>query len=118
VPLRSDRRDLRRQLRATLRATRAEHKRRVTAGLATLASHRVPIASVRQDVLGDDLIEFTDGTCIWIEVREGIVALRRLAPQSGRRDLYLRRVELNPPGFVGGCGYWIPTDDRSVSRAA
>jgi hypothetical protein len=93
VPLCSDRRDLRRRLRAVGRAARAERKRRVTAGLSALSSRRVPISAVSQGALGDELIEFSDGTRIWLEVRDGTAALRRLAAQLGHSDLYLRRVE-------------------------
>lgn len=103
VPLRSDRHDLRRQLRAAARASRAERKRQVTAGLATLASHRVRVASVRPDVLGTELIEFEDGTRLWLDVRDGTVALRRLAPQSAHQGFYLCRIE---PCF-GFCWYQL-----------
>jgi hypothetical protein len=101
VPLRSDRRELRRRLRAVGRAARAERKRRVTAGLSALSRRRVRISSVSKGVLGDELLEFSDGTRIWLEVRDGAAALRRLAVQSGRSNLYLRRVE---PCF--GCSWY------------
>jgi len=101
VPLRSDRRDLRRQLRAALRTSRAERKRRTTAGLSALASRRVRIASVTPGELGDQLIEFADGTRLRLEVRHGTTALRRLAVRAACQDFYLGRIE---PCF-GCCWY-------------
>lgn len=73
----------------------------MTAGLATLASRRVPIASIRPGVLGDDLIAFVDGTCVWLEVRDGTSALRQLAARSAGQPVYLHRIE---PCF--GCGWY------------
>jgi len=110
--LHSDRRDLRRRLRGVGRDAGAERNRRVTAGLTALVSRRVRIASVSQGVLGDELVESSDGTRIWLEVRDGITALRRLAARSGCSDLYLRRVlpcfgcswyqlDLSRPGGTG-----------------
>ena len=81
--------------------TRAERKRRVTAGLVTLARRRIRVASIRPGVLGDELVEFADGTCVWLEVRDGTSALRRLAAASASRDVYLCRIE---PCF--GCSWY------------
>jgi hypothetical protein len=65
----------------------------VTAGLAALASGRVRIASVRPGVSGDELIEFVDGTRVWLDVRDGTTSLRRLAARLARQDVYLCRIE-------------------------
>lgn len=103
VPLRSDRRDLRHHLRVAARRSRAERKRRVAAGLATLASQRVRITSVGPGVLGAEVVEFEDGTRLWLDVRDGTVALRRLGALTTSRDLYLCRIE---PCF-GCCWYQL-----------
>ena len=103
VPLRADRRQLRRLLRSAVRTTRAERKRRVTAGLSYLASRRVPVASVRTGVLGDELIEFADGTRIWLDVRDGATVLRRLAAQSSSQSLFLGQVDV----CFGCCWYQL-----------
>ena len=103
VPLRVDRRELRRQFRAVVRSTRAERKRRVTAGLSYLASRRVPVASVRTGVLGDELIEFADGTRIWLDVRDGTTVLRRLAARSPSQYLFLGQVDV----CFGCCWYQL-----------
>lgn len=103
VPRRADRKELRRRFRAVTRTVRSERKRRVTAGLNGLATRRVPVASVRTGVLGDEVFEFVDGTRIWLEVRDGTTGLRRLARRSGDCNLYLRAVE---PCF-GFCWYQL-----------
>jgi len=103
VPLRADRREMRRQLRAAARTARAERKRRVTAGLEGLATLRVPVASVRPGVLGDQLVEFVDGTRVWLHVRDGSTTLRRLAARSSCQDVHLGCVE---PCF-GSCWYQL-----------
>ena len=56
---------------------------------------------MRPGVVGDELIEFADGSRVWLDVRDGSAELRRLAALSTRRDLYLRRVE---PCF--GCWWY------------
>jgi len=103
VPLRADRRELRRRLRSAARTTRAERKRRVTARLEDLAMRRVPVASVRPGVLGDQLVEFVDGTRVWLDVRDGTTAIRRLAARSSCQDIHLGCVE---PCF-GSCWYQL-----------
>lgn len=103
VPGRADRKDLRRRFRKVARTVRVERKSRVTAGLRGLAARRVPVASVRTGVLGDEVLEFTDGTRVWLDVRDGTTVLRRLAGRSGRCGLYLRAVD---PCF-GFCWYQL-----------
>ncbi|MGC8472679.1 MAG: hypothetical protein ACP5PM_10370 [Acidimicrobiales bacterium] len=73
-----------------IRASRVERKRRVTAGLSTLANRRVRISAVCPGVIGDELIEFVDGSRVWLDVRDGSAELRRLAALAARKDLYLR----------------------------
>ncbi len=101
VPLRADRRELRRRLSAVVRASRADRRRRITAGLSALARRRVRITAVHPGVVGDELVEFADGSRVWLDVRDGSAELRRLAALSTCRDLYLRRVE---PCF--GCSWY------------
>ena len=54
-------------------------------------------------VVGDELVEFADGSRVWLDVRDGSAELRRLAALSTCWDLYLRRVE---PCF-GCCWYQL-----------
>ncbi len=55
------------------------------------------------DVVGEELVEFADGTRVWLDVRDGTAALRRLVARPARRDLYLDHVE---PCF-GHCWYQL-----------
>ncbi len=103
VPSRADRRELRRKFRAMIRASRVERRRRVTAGLSTLANRRVRISAVCPGVVGDELIEFVDGSRVWLDVRDGSAELRRLAALAACKDLYLRGIE---PCF-GCCWYQL-----------
>ena len=68
-----------------------------------MASRRVRIASVTPGVLGDQLIEFADGTRLRLEVRDGTTVLRRLAVRAACQDFYLGHVE---PCF-GCCWYQL-----------
>ena len=59
------------------------------------------VGAVHPGVVGDELVEFADGSRVWLDVRDGSAELRRLAALSTCRDLYLRRVE---PCF--GCSWY------------
>jgi len=61
--------------------------------MVDLATRRVPVVSVRPGVLGDELVEFVDGTRVWLDVRDGTTAVRRLAARSSCRDVHLGYVE-------------------------
>jgi len=54
-------------------------------------------------VLGDPLVEFADGTRMWLEVRDGATALRRLATRSSSQHLCLAQVDV----CFGCCWYQL-----------
>lgn len=56
-------------------------------------ARRVPVARVTPGAGGDEVLEFTDGTTVEIEVRDGAVALGRLARRTPRPVAYLSRVQ-------------------------
>jgi len=61
--------------------------------MADLATRQVPVASVRPGVLGDELVEFADGTRVWLDIRDGITAVGRLVAGSSCREVHLDYVE-------------------------
>jgi len=76
VPVRHDRRDLRRLFRRGARAAMAERKVEMTVLLRRLSADHVPLSEVvpgRQ--AGDGLIVFLDGTHLLLATRRGSVAL-------------------------------------------
>lgn len=74
----------------------------MTAELSALALRRVRVVSITRGV-GEELVGFVDGTRIWLDVRDGSVALRCLAARLASQDVYLGRVE---PCF-GRCWYQL-----------
>ncbi|MGH9171843.1 MAG: hypothetical protein ACRD0Z_13390 [Acidimicrobiales bacterium] len=111
VPRRRDRRELRRRLRSATRDVRAEQKHDVTLSLRRLVDRRVPLAVVRPAMTGCEVVEFTDGTHLEIELCEGETALERLHSRR-LRQAYLSRVT----PVVGRCWYrlqfsygWAPS---------
>ena len=54
-------------------------------------------------MLGDEVIEFADGTRIWLDVRDGTTTLRRLAARSSSQHLYLGQVD----ACFGCCWYQL-----------
>ncbi len=54
-------------------------------------------------MLGDEVIEFGDGTRIWLDVRDGTAALRRLGARSSSQHLYLGQVDV----CFGSCWYQL-----------
>ncbi|MGH9057213.1 MAG: hypothetical protein ACRDYY_15340 [Acidimicrobiales bacterium] len=104
VPLRGDRRDLRRRRRAVLRAIRAERKEAVTQELQELSKGRVPLVRLRPGP-GDGavIVEFTGDVRFLLTVRDCRAELRRLERRAMRGDVYLERVH---PCF-GRSWYWL-----------
>jgi hypothetical protein len=64
-------------------------------------------------VLGDEVIEFADGTRIWLDVRDGTTTLRRLAARSSSQHLYLGQVDV----CFGCCWYQLHFSGASLSGA-
>lgn len=90
VPVRKDRRDLRRQFRRAARAATVERKAQVTTLLWHLVTNRVPLYAVRpgsQDA--QRVIEFSDGTRLLLTARSGSAGLGCLAPGPAWSPVWL-----------------------------
>jgi hypothetical protein len=80
VPLRRDRRDLRRLFRRAAHAARSERKAEMTALLQRLSASRVPLsAGVPGPRGGDGVVVFGDGTRLHLAARRGNAGIRRLS---------------------------------------
>lgn len=98
VPVRRDRRDLRRQFRRAARATTAEQKTETTALLDRL-SGRMPLAEISPGPRArDGIIEFLDGTRLHLITRHG-ASMRRLSQwhRAARAPVWLVRAH---PSFT------------------
>jgi len=70
VPVRRDRRDLRRQFRRAARAVTAERKAATTALLWRLSANRVPLSAVTPGARDSErIVEFSDGTRLLLAAR-------------------------------------------------
>lgn len=99
VPVRRDRRDLRRQFRRAVRAATAEQKLEMTALLHRL-SGRMPLAEVTPGPRArDGVIEFLDGTRLLLVTRHGGTSIKRLSQwhRASRAPVWLLRVQ---PSFT------------------
>src|SRR5689334_10891707 len=80
VPLRRDRRDLRRQFRRAARAAAAERKAEMTALLGRLSANRVPLsAGMPGPEAGRGVVVFADGTRLQLLTRHGGSGIRWLS---------------------------------------
>lgn len=91
VPVRPDRRDLRRQFRRAARAATADRKAETGALLWRLSANRVPLSVVLPGAQDDErIIEFSDGTrVLLLEARHETGNLKRLAPGDSRSPVWL-----------------------------
>jgi len=79
VPVRHDRRDLRRQFRRAARAATAERKAEMTALLHRLSAGRVPLSEVIPGPRArDGVVVFLDGTQLLLLTRYGSADMKRL----------------------------------------
>lgn len=79
VPVRRDRRDLRRQLQHAVRVATAERKAETTALLQRLSARRVPLAEITPGPRArDGVVEFLDGTQLLFVTRRGGATMKRL----------------------------------------
>lgn len=78
-------------------------KQQLTSALGRLATRRVPVARVGPGQVGEKAVEFADGTRLDLDVRDGKVALGRLARRSPPQVAYLGHIE---PCF-GHWWYWL-----------
>lgn len=106
VPVRRDRRDLRRGFRRAARAAMAERKAEMTLLLERLAASRVPLSEVDP---GAGIVEFLDGTRLRLAARRGrpdritpaVSKLSKLSKLSKAPDgavVWLVRAQ---PSFIG-----------------
>src|SRR6266487_2491820 len=98
VPVRRDRKDLRRQFRLAARVVTAERKAEAMAHLLRLSAEHVPLSAVmpgRRDK--ERIAEFFDGTRLLLASHYDSSNLRRLAPGSIWSPVWLAQVR---PSFT------------------
>jgi hypothetical protein len=95
VPVRHDRKDLRRQFRRAARAETAERKAQTLALLWRLSANRVPLSLVRPGVRDTErIVEFRDGTCLLLAAaRSDTADLRLLDPGAFRYPAWLAQAQ-------------------------
>jgi len=94
IPLRRDRRDLRRQFRRAVRAALAEREAQASAQLGRLAANRVPLYAVTRNGRDTErVVEFSDGTRLLLfSTRAGAANLGRLGPGPVWAPVWLAQV--------------------------
>ena len=102
VPRKSDRRELRRSFRAVSRSFYQEQESQLRTALAGLAACRACVAAVRLLRSGNEVIEFTGGTRLEIDVHESSADPQYLACSRGR-PVYLVSAR---PSYRSGW-YWL-----------
>jgi hypothetical protein len=97
VPVRHDRRDLRRQFRRAARAAVAERKAEMTALLDRLSANHVPLSAV---VPGPEakrgVVVFADGTRLLLVTRHGSSSIRWLSEGQRGSGTPVRLVRAQP----------------------
>lgn len=97
VPIRRDRRDLRRQFRRAARATLAERRAEMAALLQQLSADHVPLSEI---VLGpgarDGIVVFLDGTQLLFVTRYGSAGMKRLRERHRASQVPMRLVGARP----------------------
>lgn len=92
VPVRRDRRELRRRFRRAARAAMADREAQAAAQLGRLAANRVPLSAVTRS-RRDTVVEFADGTRLLLfSTRSGVASLGRLAPGPVWSPVWLAQV--------------------------
>lgn len=92
IPVRRDRRDLRRRFRRAARAAMADREAQAVAQLGRLAANRVPVHAVTRS-RRDTVVEFSDGTQLLLSsTRSGAASLGRLAPGPVWSPVWLAQV--------------------------
>ena len=94
IPLRRDRRDLRRRFRRAARAAMAEREAQASAHHGRLAANRVPLYAVTRGGRDTErVVEFSDGTRLFLfSTRAGAASLGRLAPGPAWSPVWLAQV--------------------------
>ena len=97
VPVRRDRRDLRRQFRRAARAAAAERKAEMTALLGRLSANRVPLSAVMPGPeAGRGVVVFADGTRLQLLSRPGSPGIRWLSEGHRGSGTPVRLVRAQP----------------------
>jgi hypothetical protein len=97
VPLRRDRRELRRQFRRAARAAVAERKAEMTALLGRLSADRVPLSAVMPDPEARrGVVVFADGTRLLLATRHGGSGIRWLSEGQRGSATPVRLVRAQP----------------------
>ncbi len=117
VPLRRDRRELRRLFRRAARAALAERKAEMTALLNRLSAARVPLSVV---VPGprprDGVIEFSDGTRLLLAARRGSQGVTWLSEGQRRSSAPVWLVRAQPS--FAGCWFRLWFASAASARPA
>lgn len=116
VPLRRDRRDLRRRFRRAARAAMGERKAEMTTVLRRLSAGRVQLSGVVPGAHGTGTVAvFADGTQLLLEIRCGSGSMERLGRGVSRFPVWLSDVQ---PCF-GRRWFWLEftSADRTVPVA-
>jgi hypothetical protein len=112
VPVRRDRRDLRRLFRRAARAVTAERRAETTTLLGRLSADRVPLSAVTPGAQDTErIVEFFDGTRLLLATRRGTANLKRLEQGACWPPVWLARAQ---PGFTHR---WFRLWFASASRA-
>ena len=97
VPLRRDRRELRRQFRRAARAAVAERKAEMTALLDRLSANHVPLSAVMPGPeTGRGVVVFADGTRLQLITRPGSPGIRWLSEGQRGSGTPVRLVRAQP----------------------
>jgi hypothetical protein len=97
VPVRRDRRDLRRRFRQAARAVQAEQRAEVTALLHRLSAGRTLLAYVKPEARGTSgVVEFLDGTRLQFATGRGGMTLVHLSRWHRASPAPLRLVRVQP----------------------
>lgn len=96
VPVRRDRRDLRRQFRRATRAVTAERKAEAAAQLQRLSAERVPLSEVTPGARDKErIVEFFDGTRLLLATPYSSSNLMSLRPGPAWSPVWLAQVRPN-----------------------
>lgn len=113
VPVRRDRRELRRGFRQVNRAVKSELRAETAAALQRLSADRVLVSGLipgTRDL--DAIVEFADGTRLLVGLFSAKAEMERLGLRAGRCPVWLARVQ---PCF--GCRrfwLWLASAERPV----
>lgn len=113
IPVRRDRRDLRRRLRRTTRAAMSERQAQMTVVLRHLSADHVPLAGVipgAEDT--SKIVVFADGTRLLLAIRCGRGGLERLG-QDGS-GLPVRLANVQPCFGRRWFWLWFTSSDRTA----